>query len=105
MTRLASVGLPLPRVLVGAEDVIHGKPAPDGYLKAALALGVDVARAVVLEDTPAGAEAGRAAGALVIGLRTTFASVEGCDFLVPDLRHIRVAKTGPGPIRLVINPS
>ncbi len=36
-TRLAAVGLPVPRVLVGADDVDLGKPAPDGYLQAARA--------------------------------------------------------------------
>jgi sugar-phosphatase len=59
---------------------------------------------MVLEDTPAGVQAGRAAGATVIGLRTTFPSVDGCDFLVPDLRAIRVAETlSSAPIRLIIN--
>ena len=50
----------------------QGKPAPDGYLKAAAGLGVAPERCMVIEDTPAGAMAGRAAGATVIGLRTTF---------------------------------
>jgi sugar-phosphatase len=89
LTRLAAVGLPLPRVLVGADDVEHGKPSPEGYLKAARSLGFSPDRIVVLEDTPAGAQAGRAAGAVVIGLCTTFPTVEGCDVLVPDLRAIR----------------
>lgn len=93
-TRLARVGLPVPRVLVGADDVARGKPAPDGYLQAARALGVPPGRCVVLEDTPAGALAGRSAGAVVIGLRTTFAMVEGADFLVMDLAAVRVARTG-----------
>nr|MDQ3350211.1 HAD-IA family hydrolase [Acidobacteriota bacterium] len=95
-TRLATVGLPVPRVLVGADDVARGKPAPDGYLRAADALGVPPARCVVLEDTPVGAEAGRAAGAIVIGLRTTFPAVDGCDFLVADLRAVRAAPSGRG---------
>lgn len=103
LRRLAAVGLPLPRVLVGADDVAHGKPAPDGYLRAATALGVTPARTVVLEDTPPGAQAGRAAGATVIGLRTTFPTVAGCDFLVPDLRAIRVSEPASAAIRLIID--
>jgi mannitol-1-/sugar-/sorbitol-6-phosphatase len=103
LRRLAAVGLPLPRVLVGADDVAHGKPAPDGYLRAATALGVTAARTVVLEDTPPGAQAGRAAGATVIGLRTTFPTVAGCDFLVPDLRAIRVSEPASAAIRLIID--
>ncbi|MFF3483249.1 HAD-IA family hydrolase [Streptomyces sp. NPDC002701] len=66
--RLAAAGLPLPPVLVTADDVSHGKPAPDGYLAAAGRLGVDPARTVVLEDSAAGATAGAAAGAYVIGV-------------------------------------
>lgn len=103
LRRLAAVGLPLPRVLVGADDVAHGKPAPEGYLRAATALGVVPERSVVLEDTPAGAEAGRAAGATVIGLRTTFPTVPGCDFLVPDLRAISApGSVESSAIRLII---
>lgn len=94
--RLASVGLPVPSVLVGADDVREGKPSPEGYLAAARSLGVSPSRAVVFEDTPAGAEAGRAAGATVIGLRTTFPQVEGCARLVRDLRDVRVARPGEG---------
>ena len=102
--RLAVVGLPLPRVLVGADDVVQGKPSPEGYLRAAAVFGVAPERCVVLEDTPAGAQAGRAAGARVVGLRTTFPSVDGCDYLVRDLRAVRVAATvSAAPIRLIID--
>jgi sugar-phosphatase len=101
--RLAGAGLPLPRVLVGAEDVPAGKPAPDGYLKAARALGVEPARCVVIEDTPAGVQAGRAAGAVVIGLCTTFAAIDGCDVVLADLRGIRLSgSAGPGALRLEV---
>jgi sugar-phosphatase len=69
--RLRRAGLPIPRVLIGAEDVLHGKPSPDVYLKAAESLGVAPADCVVLEDAPAGIEAARAAGMRVIALTTT----------------------------------
>jgi beta-phosphoglucomutase-like phosphatase (HAD superfamily) len=45
----------------------HSKPAPDVYLAAAAALGVDPARTAVIEDTPTGVRAGVAAGATVFG--------------------------------------
>ncbi len=48
------------QVLVCAEDVERHKPDPEPYLKAAAALGTD--RALVVEDSEAGAAAGRAAG-------------------------------------------
>lgn len=64
-------GLPHPGVLVSAEHVSAGKPAPEGYLSAARQLGVDPRQCLVFEDAPAGIAAGRAAGATVIALETT----------------------------------
>lgn len=53
--------------IVAAEDVRHGKPAPDVFLAAAAALGVPPSGCVVVEDAPAGIEAARRAGMRVIG--------------------------------------
>lgn len=54
---------------VTAREDLAGKPAPDTYLEAARRVGVDVARAVVLEDAVSGVEAGHAgAFGLVIGV-------------------------------------
>ena len=69
--RLAAAGLPVPDVFVTADQVERGKPAPDPYLLAAERLGVDPAACVVLEDAPAGIEAGRAAGMTVWAVTTT----------------------------------
>ena len=52
--RLASAGLPLPRLLIGAEDVVRGKPDPEPYLLAARRLGLAPADCLVFEDAPAG---------------------------------------------------
>src|SRR3546814_3555524 len=38
--RIAAAGLPMPPLVIGAEDVAKGKPAPDGFLAAAARLGV-----------------------------------------------------------------
>lgn len=51
----------------GGEHVAHGKPAPDLYLHAAAALGVDIARTAIIEDSPVGATGAVAAGGYVIG--------------------------------------
>ena len=51
----------------GAEDVVHGKPAPDLFLHAAATMGFDPAATAVVEDSPAGVAAGRAAGMVVLG--------------------------------------
>jgi HAD superfamily hydrolase (TIGR01509 family) len=55
------------RIFSGREHVERGKPAPDLYLHAAAALGVDIARAAIIEDSPVGATGAVASGAHVIG--------------------------------------
>jgi sugar-phosphatase len=70
-SRLAAAGLPLPSVLVTAEDVAAGKPDPEGYLEAALRLGRPPEDCLVVEDAPAGVEAAIAAGMRVVALPTT----------------------------------
>ena len=51
-----------------AEDVTHGKPAPEIYLKAAERLGVSPDEMMVLEDSQAGTTAGVSAGAVVVSV-------------------------------------
>lgn len=55
-------------IFSGREHVARGKPAPDLYLHAARALGVPIARAVIIEDSPVGVTGAVASGAHVIGL-------------------------------------
>jgi sugar-phosphatase len=71
--RLRAAGLAAPAVLVTADRLARGKPDPEGYLLAARELGADPADCVVLEDAPAGVDAGRAAGMRVVGVLTTHA--------------------------------
>jgi beta-phosphoglucomutase len=60
------------RGVVSSDDVVHGKPDPEGYRKALELLDADPARAVVFEDTEAGIASARAAGVgRVLALRTT----------------------------------
>lgn len=56
------------KIFSGREHVKRGKPAPDLYLHAAEALGVDIKRTVILEDSPVGVTGAVASGAHVIGL-------------------------------------
>jgi HAD superfamily hydrolase (TIGR01509 family) len=62
------IGGAFPLVFSGREHVVRGKPAPDLYLHAAQALGVDIRRTLIVEDSPVGAEGALASGATVIGL-------------------------------------
>ena len=50
-----------------ATEVEHGKPAPDLFLHAARECGAEPERCVVVEDAPAGVQAGLAAGMTVLG--------------------------------------
>lgn len=56
------------KIFSGREHVERGKPAPDIYLHAAAALGVDIHRTVILEDSPVGVTGAVASGAYVVGL-------------------------------------
>jgi len=74
--RIKACGFPSPRALVAGDDVALGKPNPEGYIKAAQSLGVAAADCIVFEDAPAGIEAARASGAVVIALATTYGVAE-----------------------------
>ena len=79
-------GVPVPEVLITSEAVERGKPAPDPYLAAAVALGVPIERCLVFEDSEHGIAAARAAGAgVVVGV--------GASAHRPRLRRRRA---GPG---------
>ncbi|MFJ9543218.1 HAD-IA family hydrolase [Streptomyces sp. NPDC101225] len=80
---LAVLGTDRFRVCVTADDTTHTKPAPDPYLAACRALGVDPARCVAVEDTPTGVSSAEAAGCTVLA--------------VPSLAPI-----GPAPGRTVV---
>ncbi|NRB05748.1 MAG: HAD family phosphatase [Rhodobacteraceae bacterium] len=53
--------------LYSREDVARPKPAPDVYLKAARDAGIDPTACVVIEDSPSGARAAKAAGMVCFG--------------------------------------
>lgn len=118
LARLTAAGIPVPKVLVTGGDVTHGKPHPEGYLRAARSLGVKPEECVVVEDAVPGIRAARAAkvgavlgvgsfnadegepNATVTGATMTDAAVP--DVTVPDLRYVRWTGSGlevtpPGP--------
>lgn len=93
--RLDAAGLPRPQVLVGAEAVDDGKPAPDGYLRAAERLGISPADCVVFEDAKIGIEAGRAAGCRTIGIG---AQAHGADQQITDYSQLQGLHIGSNAI-------
>jgi len=54
------------RFALSRDDVTHGKPHPEPYLRAAERLGVHPSACIVVEDSPIGARAAKAAGMITI---------------------------------------
>jgi beta-phosphoglucomutase len=82
---VAAAGLtPFVSALVAADHVTHGKPHPEGYLRAAELLGVPPDSVLAVEDTEAGVAAARASGARVVGITRTLGAerLAGADELV-----------------------
>jgi sugar-phosphatase len=98
--RLRAVGLELPDHAVTSEDIARGKPAPDGYLLGADRLGAAPSDCLVIEDTPPGLQAGKAAGARLLGVTTTHSSEQlgDAEYLVPDLRPVQVTLREDGKL-------
>jgi HAD superfamily hydrolase (TIGR01509 family) len=68
------------RAVVDGHQVVNPKPHPDVYLLGADLLKVAPANCIVMEDSPTGVAAAKAAGMRVIGLRTTYVNLQGTDW-------------------------
>ena len=85
LAKLAFVGLPLPKHLIGAEDVRHGKPDPAPYLQGAELLNLLPQECIAFEDAANGIRSAHAAGTTVIAIT----SAAGAD--TTGLAHQQVA--------------
>ncbi|MBF8450391.1 HAD-IA family hydrolase [Aeromonas dhakensis] len=94
--RLRSAGLPLPALLVGAEDVEHGKPDPEPYLLAAEHLGLAAADCLVFEDAPAGISSALRAGCRVVQVGGRQRLSPGISALIQDWRQVSVVVEAEG---------
>jgi sugar-phosphatase len=95
--RIGAAGLISPSVLVTADDVLRGKPAPDPFLEAARRLGVDPTRCLVVEDAPAGLQAAQAAGCFTLAVVTTTPVEElVADGIVDNLASVEFEATATG---------
>jgi len=94
--RLKLAGIPIPRVMVTAGDVVDGKPHPEPYLKGAERLGINPAECLVIEDAPAGIRSAHAGGMKVIALASTYpaSALSEADAVVEKLKQIQVAPNG-----------
>jgi sugar-phosphatase len=95
--RLKHANLPMPRVMVTAEDVSNGKPDPEPYLTGAKLLGTTPADCLVIEDAPAGIDAAHAGKMKVIGITSTYpASALKADVVIQKLAQITVRNAVQG---------
>lgn len=96
--RLRAAGIVPPSVMVTADDVSAGKPSPEGYRRAAGSLGVPPARCVVIEDAPAGVQAGLAAGAAVVAVTSTMpaAALAHATLVVSSIGQLSVVRGAEG---------
>jgi beta-phosphoglucomutase len=82
---LNELGLrPYFKVTVNGHQVDRPKPFPDIYLKAAELLGLEPRSCIVFEDSPAGVQAGIAAGMRVVGVETTPTQFQGVSLCIKD---------------------
>jgi sugar-phosphatase len=89
VARLRHTGFPLPGALVTADDVEHGKPHPEPWLKAAADLGYAPGRCLVFEDANSGIQAACAAGMHVVGVRWSRERLE-CAYQIGSFADVRV---------------
>ena len=95
-SRLRFFHLPIPRVLVAADDVQKGKPDPEPYLKGAELLKVKPTECLVIEDAPAGIRSAHAGGMKAIALTSTYpaADLQEADVVLKNLKQIQVRSLG-----------
>lgn len=90
-----------PDCFITAEKVTKGKPHPQGYQSARNTLGFEHtdAKVVVFEDAPAGITAGKGAGAMIVGICSTYdpekVRKSGADIVVDDLSSFKIESYNP----------
>ena len=89
--RIQAAGLPMPPVLVTADDVHHGKPDAEPYRIAADRLGADPRRCLAVEDTVAGIRSAHAAGCAVVAVTGTASAddLKDADLIIDGLDQIQ----------------
>ena len=104
VNRMHKFGIPVPDILVTADDVNNGKPDPEPYRKGAESLKASPAQCVVFEDAPAGIRSARAAGMKVISLPSTYPASElnEADAIVSGLTSIKISPDGDGPQGMLV---
>ena len=91
-------------MLVAADDVVNGKPAPEPYLLAVARNGAMPETCIVVDDAPVGIAAAKAAGLRVLAVASThsYSELESADWIVPNLAALNVTILQEGSGRLAI---
>jgi sugar-phosphatase len=105
--RLRHTGLPIPSVMICADEISRGKPNPEGYLKAAERLGMAPADCIVIEDASPGIDAARNAAMRVVAVAGTYSveQLEAADAVALSLSDISVVVTETNLVVDVAAPS
>ena len=98
VTRMQRFGIPVPEIVVTADDVTNGKPDPEPYKRGAELLHISPAECLVIEDAPAGIRSAHGAGMKVISLPSTYpvSELHEADAIVSGLGDITVILNGAG---------
>jgi sugar-phosphatase len=101
--RLNAAGLPVPSRIIAGDEVVHGKPNPEPYIRGAGLVGAAPKDCIVVEDAPSGIGAGVAAGCRVLGVLGTHSASElkaaGAEWVVESLVGVS-AKLVDGGVEL-----
>lgn len=100
--RIEQTNLPMPRVLVTADQVAQGKPHPEPYLLGAERLGVAPGNCLVIEDTINGIQAGLAAGMRCIGVSGAdgVTAVSIAQATIPNVSYLAIEQLADGTLQV-----
>ena len=98
VARLGYAGIPVPRRMITADDVTHGKPSPEPFLKGAALLGFAPEDCLVFEDSPAGIASARSAGMKAIALQTTYPAdqLQAANVIIGSLADVKATLRDAG---------
>lgn len=100
--RLQCAGIALPHHLVTADDVSRGKPDPEPYALGAGKLALHPSQCLVIEDSPAGIQAGKTAGCKTLAVLSSHPidALLEADWIVPSLDHVSAIPAPDGTIAI-----
>src|SRR5579885_1175838 len=98
--RIKAAGLPLPRKMITSNDITHGTPDPEPYLKGSALLGFAAKDCIVFEDVPAGVRAGKSATARVAAFTSTVQESalrdSGADWVMKNCSDVKLSGQAAG---------